>query len=218
MQDTLLTLDSHPEGSSAAEVSSGSTEILLTARSATQQASAQTNSHKGAATFPAPARGDSRGTPRNSSDQGLPEQPPAGRKCFPSCQRPNAPAMSRPAGALNAELGTLSAAGSSSGSDENNRKVYTSRIKIIRVCTLLLLPDSLLWALSLTCIPSDRNLPALPAPACLSMRYAMCWDRPSRDGPPPCMLTHVRSAGAEQRETGGAEGAAHDMQQESLAA
>ncbi|CAL5223498.1 g6024 [Coccomyxa viridis] len=99
-QDTTFTLDSHPEGGSAANVSSASTVTLMTARRGTQPATTESHSHADAARAPAAA---------------------------PCASTPQVRGMSLPTGLLDSELGALSAAGSSKTSNSDSHKEQSQR-------------------------------------------------------------------------------------------
>ena len=122
-QDTTFVLESHPEGRPVADASSGSTVVVMTARSGSQPTSKERDSNKDAAESAAPPSSSSRRLPQRPADQGSPEQPQAGPKVFQKCHGARVLGMSLPAGLLDAEPGSLSAAGSSATANEDHRKV-----------------------------------------------------------------------------------------------
>jgi len=120
-QNSTLTLDSHHEGARRAEGCSGSSVMVLTARNRNQQASKEPSSHENVTNSPLPFSSVSRRLPPSVTVQGAAGGPSEAQKVSSVLYGEQGRCMPLPAGALDAELGTLSAASSCKKADEDHR-------------------------------------------------------------------------------------------------
>ena len=120
-QNSTLTLDSHHEGACRAEGDSSSSVMVLTARNGIQRASKEPSSRENDINPPVPLSSVSRRLPHSNTVQRAAGGPSEARKVSSVLYGDQERCMPLPAGALDAELGILSAASPYKKADEDHR-------------------------------------------------------------------------------------------------